>query len=152
MNLKNPSDIPDGLLVAVEPIEGGALVWTSTVIAITALLLLIAAYAGARGKLRPNAFFGIRTHLTSGDDEAWYEVHRKAAPWLALSGVAMAVGGSSLFLVEEGRTQLVVLLAALAVCVTTVITGGLLSSWSVRDERARSERASGSDSSPEKGG
>lgn len=137
--------------VAVEPMEGGVLAWTSVVIMATAALLIIAAYAGAKEKLRPNPFFGIRTNLTSGDDEAWYAVHRKAAAWLAVSGFAMAAGGASLFLVKDGQTQLVLLLAALAVCVTMVIAGGLTSSWSVRNEWSRREGASGSGASSREG-
>ncbi|CAM3678560.1 hypothetical protein GCM10009799_39870 [Nocardiopsis rhodophaea] len=82
-------------------------------ILVTAALLLVAAYMGAKGKLRPNSFFGIRTNLTLSDDEAWYAVHRKSAPWMAASGAATAIGGASLILVKDGQMQVILLLAAL---------------------------------------
>lgn len=132
---------------AVERMEGGALVWTSIVVLATAALLLVAAYAGARGKLRPNPYLGIRTTFTAGSDEAWYEVHRRAAPWLAASGIAMAVGGVALFLIEDGGFQMGVLLVAAAVGLTTVAAGALTSSWAVRDRMARRDHASGENSS-----
>ncbi|MEU5854588.1 SdpI family protein [Nocardiopsis dassonvillei] len=152
MNLRNlPGASGELLPVAVERMEGGALVWTSIVILATAALLLVAAYAGAKGKLRPNPYLGIRTTLTAGSDEAWYEVHRRAAPWLAASGIAMAVGGVALFLIEDGEFQMGVLLVAAAVALTTVAAGALTSSWAVRDRMARRDRASGENSSGQGG-
>ncbi|MDS1271407.1 SdpI family protein [Lipingzhangella sp. LS1_29] len=141
MNSRNLADTSGDLVVAAsEPLTGGALVWTSFVILVTAGLLLVAAYTGAKGKLHPNPLFGIRTDLTLSDDEAWYEVQRKSAPWMAAAGTATAVGGVSLILVNDGDMQMIMLLASLAVCVTLVIAGALMSSRAVRDERARRDR------------
>ncbi|WP_158613005.1 SdpI family protein [Nocardiopsis sp. Huas11] len=120
---------------------------TSLVVFATAALLLAAAHAGARGKLPPNPYLGIRTTLTADSDEAWYEVHRRAAPWWVVAGIATAIGGFALFLIEDGGFQMGALLVAAAVCLATVIAGALTSSRAVRDRLARRDRASGEHSS-----
>lgn len=134
-----------------ERLDGGALWWLLFVFGAVTVLFFLGGYLGFRGKLRPNPYFGIRNTHTQGDEEAWYAVHRKAAPWMIVSAAAMLVGTVATYLVQDPTQQMVWGLGALAVSASLIVAGGLVSSWSVRDEALRQESAEGGKRSPAAG-
>lgn len=63
-----------------------------TCLGISAMLAVIG-WAGATGRLRRNAFAGIRTWSTVSSDAAWQAGHRAAARWLYIAAVVAFLCG-----------------------------------------------------------
>jgi uncharacterized membrane protein len=62
-------------------------------LAIASLALIVTGFMGWTSRLPRNQWAGIRTKTTMTSDAVWYAAHRKAGPWLMISGVAMLIGG-----------------------------------------------------------
>lgn len=56
-------------------------------------VFLVLGWMSLQGRLRPNAWAGIRTPYTRRTAENWYAAHRAAAPALIWSGVAVLASG-----------------------------------------------------------
>jgi uncharacterized membrane protein len=61
----------------------------AVVLAIAAIALITIGYLGWTERLPRNQWAGIRTKTTMSSDEVWRVAHRKAGPWLTVSGVVM---------------------------------------------------------------
>jgi len=68
---------------------------------------------GARYRLEPNRWIGIRTRATFRNENTWFAAHEKAAPFFKVAGVAGVVGGL-LFLARPTGTLLGVTLGVIA--------------------------------------
>jgi len=60
---------------------------------VASVALIVTGYMAWTGRLPRNQWAGIRTKTTMTSDAVWYAAHRKAGPWLTISGVAMLIGG-----------------------------------------------------------
>ncbi|WP_017584992.1 SdpI family protein [Nocardiopsis ganjiahuensis] len=68
------------------PLIPFVLVMSSVVV--MAVVLVLMGVLGARRRIKPNGFFGIRTAYTYSSDFAWYTVHGLAARWSVMAGIA----------------------------------------------------------------
>ncbi|MGC8763896.1 MAG: SdpI family protein [Acidobacteriota bacterium] len=82
----------------------------------------------ARGKVRPNGFYGFRTRTTLGSEEAWYTVNAFYGRCLLAASLATAVGVLGLFPYLKTSTQAQVhwTVALLVVPQTAAIVAGLV--------------------------
>ncbi|MEU0491860.1 SdpI family protein [Nocardiopsis sp. NPDC006139] len=117
-------------------LEGAALWWLVFVTTAAAGLVLATGHLGRRRKLAPNPFMGLRTRFTRSDDEVWYEVHYRAAPWALASGVAMLGAPAAAVLGPSAAVQAAGILAATLLSVTLLSAGSAIASRQVR-ARAR---------------
>lgn len=58
-----------------------------TVVLMAGVLVLMGVL-GARRRIKPNEFFGIRTAYTRSSEFAWYTVHEVSARWSVAAGLA----------------------------------------------------------------
>lgn len=56
-------------------------------VVLMAVVLVVMGVMGARRRIRPNEFFGIRTAYTRSSDFAWYTVHEVSARWSIVGGL-----------------------------------------------------------------
>ena len=80
--------------------------------------LLITAWHGRAGRLPPNGLVGIRTPSAMQSERAWYEMHRRAAPLLAVEGAIFVVAGGCVLAVP---TLLAARIASVVAGVLTVV-------------------------------
>ncbi|WP_017571899.1 SdpI family protein [Nocardiopsis halotolerans] len=106
-----------------EPLTGWATAWVMVVLAIAPLALMVSGYLGARGRIRPNMVVGIRTAYTLSDDDAWYAVHFRSAPWTIASGVVMALAIVLFPFLDDVRLQLAAILVPTAAGLVVLCLG-----------------------------
>ena len=64
----------------------------------TAVLLAVVARLTATGRIKRNAYGGIRTKASMADDESWLIVHKAAQPWMFASAAALLAAGVGAFI------------------------------------------------------
>ncbi|UOE20116.1 SdpI family protein [Thermobifida halotolerans] len=117
-----------------EPLPGAARLALFAVLALAGAAVAATGVMGARERLRPNLFVGIRTAYTLRNERAWYTVHRKSSPWVVASGASFLVGGVGLLLAENPAVQLSSVLAACALTLLLLVTGTVLAHRAARRE------------------
>lgn len=117
-------------------LEGAALWWLVFVMTAAAGLVLATGHFGRRRRLAPNPYLGLRTRFTQSDDEIWYEVHYRAAPWALASGAVMLGAPVAAVLGPSAAAQAAGILTAALLSVALLSTGSAVASRQVRD-RAR---------------
>lgn len=116
------------MLEAAEPAPWGVVALVVAGQLFAASLMFVMARLGARGRLKRNPFFGIRTKRSLADDESWDTVHRVAAPWVFLAGVPEFLGAVALPFTprDSGTAFLVVVLLSAALMILFLIIGTVL--------------------------
>lgn len=90
-----------------------------------AVALVLMGVHGAKRRVPPNDFFGIRTRFTRSGDAAWYAVHEASARWSILAGIAFLPAAILTPLISDPKGQVAAILIP-----ATVGTGLLLvGSW-----------------------
>lgn len=107
------------------PLGGGSLAAVVIALAASAVLTFLLGYWGGRERLAPNVAFGIRTKRTLENEQAWYHVHRSAAPWLTLSAGLLLAGAVTPFFMETGAAQFTAIMASCALYVGVLCTGAI---------------------------
>lgn len=65
------------------------------------LLILVLGILSAIRKLPMNSLAGLRFPSTMVDDSVWRHSHRKAAPWMVLSGLGATVAGTAAVITQD---------------------------------------------------
>ena len=107
------------------------------VMALVGVLLQWVASAGASGRLRRNAFVGIRTRSTLASDAAWLAAHRRAEGPTRLAGIAALV--SAVVAAIPGPEDLLFgsIVAAAAVILGLSVYGAVVGGRAAREADAR---------------
>jgi len=111
------------------PLGGGPLAAVAIALGATAVLTFLLGYWGGKERLAPNAAFGIRTKRTLENEQAWYHVHRNAAPWLTISAGLLLAGAVAPFFIGTGAAQFT------AIMVGCVLYAGVLCTGAIRAHR-----------------
>ncbi|MFC4912784.1 SdpI family protein [Actinomadura gamaensis] len=93
------------------------------VLALAGLAVLVSGLAASSGRLRRNAFVGIRTRTSLSSDEAWEIVHRAGGPWLTASGLALVIGGGVAALARSGTVQMTAIVVGAVLCTALALAG-----------------------------
>jgi uncharacterized membrane protein len=76
-----------------------------------------------RGRVRPNFWYGCRTHKTLSDEKVWYAVNRVTGRDLVIAGGVVAACALAVLLFwRDANTDLV---AAVMLCVALLSVGGM---------------------------
>lgn len=79
------------------------MLFIAILLVVASAALIVTGYMAWTGRLPRNQWAGIRTKTTMSSDAVWHAAHRKAGPWLMISGVAMLVGGVLSAFFESSR-------------------------------------------------
>ncbi|WDZ89727.1 SdpI family protein [Nocardiopsis sp. HUAS JQ3] len=106
-----PPFLAEAVSDGTEPLTGWTMVLIMAILAVAPAILIASGWLGARGLIRPNLVFGIRTTYTLSDD-AWYTVHALAGNWTIASGAVMALSVAlTPFFTDDIRLQAAAMLA-----------------------------------------
>lgn len=106
-----------------------AVVAAAVVLVLMGAVLVALGRLGRSGRLKRNAFAGVRTRATMSSDEAWDAAQRASAGYTIVAGWGAAVGGVAL--------AVVVLLGGgpdalpRAVLATTLVTAAWAAGWAI---------------------
>ncbi|WP_150252123.1 SdpI family protein [Nocardiopsis deserti] len=133
-----PPFLADAASDSTEPLTGWTMVLVLAVLAVAPAILIASGCLGARGLLRPNLVFGIRTAYTLSDDDAWYTVHSLSAPWTIASGAVMALSVVlPPFFTDDVRLQTAVMLAPVGAGLVLLCLGVRRAERAARTRAAR---------------
>lgn len=107
------------------------------VMGLAGLLLLWVASAGADGRLRRNAFVGIRTRSTLTSDEAWLAAHRRAESPTRLAGVAALLAAAMALVPGPEDLLFASVVGAAAVILALSVYGAVVGGRASREADAR---------------
>ncbi|WP_435110524.1 SdpI family protein [Nocardiopsis synnemataformans] len=123
---------------STEPLTGWTMVLIMAVLAVAPAILIVSGFLGARGLIRPNLVFGIRTTYTLSDDDAWYTVHSLSAPWTIASGAVMALSVVlAPFFTDDVRLQAVAMLVPMGAGLVLLCLGVRRAERAARTRAAR---------------
>jgi uncharacterized membrane protein len=74
-----------------------------------------------RGRVRPNSWYGCRTHKTLSDEKVWYAVNRVTGRDLVAAGIAVIASALALLIFGRGINPDHAVLALLSVLLLSVI-------------------------------
>ncbi|MFC5181487.1 SdpI family protein [Actinomadura harenae] len=103
------------------------------VLAVAGVAVLASGLAAASGRLRRNAFVGIRTRTSMSSDEAWDIVHRAGGPWLTAGGLALLIGGAVTAAAGSGTVRMTATLAGAVLCVLLALVAVYIGHTAYRD-------------------
>jgi uncharacterized membrane protein len=107
------------------------------VLALGGISVAVLGWLGLQGRLRRNAFAGIRTPYTMRSEENWYVTHRHGAPPLIFGGVAVAAGALAFLPFALAGVVSDELAAAAAIALAAVLLVSVLGAWLTGTRRAR---------------
>ncbi|MET9709335.1 SdpI family protein [Nocardiopsis alba] len=111
------------LRAAEQTIPLGPLVLLTLTTAGGALVLIVMGVMGARRRIRPNDFFGIRTAYTRSSEEAWYAVHEASARWTVVAGLLFLPAAILPPLISDPRGQIAAVLVPVGVGTVLLLVG-----------------------------
>lgn len=121
-----------------EPLTGWTMVLIMAILAVAPAILIASGWLGARGLIRPNLVFGIRTTYTLSDDDAWYTVHALAGNWTIASGAVMALSVVlTPFFTDDIRLQAAAMLAPVGAGLVLLLLGVRRAERTARARAAR---------------
>lgn len=88
----------------------------------TVVLVLMGAL-GARRRIRPNEFFGIRTRYTRSSEDAWYTVHELSAHWSIAAGLVCLPGLALLPVATTPSGEAAAVLVPIGISLVVLLTG-----------------------------
>ncbi|WP_053063544.1 SdpI family protein [Nocardiopsis sp. RV163] len=136
-----PPFLADAVSDSTEPLTGWTMVLIMALLAVAPVVLIASGCLGARGLIRPNLLFGIRTTYTLSGDEAWYTVHALAGHWTIASGAVMALSVVlTPFFADDIRLQAAAMLAPMGAGLVLLLLGVRRAE---RTARARAARDTG---------
>ncbi|MEV5572750.1 SdpI family protein [Spirillospora sp. NPDC052269] len=103
------------------------------VLAVAGLAVLVSGLAAASGRLRRNAFVGIRTRTSMSSDEAWAIVHDAGGPWITAAGLALLIGGVVTATAGSNTVRMTATLVSVALCVLLTLVAVYIGHTAYRD-------------------
>lgn len=118
----------------------GAFVSMMGSLLLMAAVLVVMGVLGARRRIRPNEFFGIRTSYTRSSEFAWYTVHELAARWSVVAGLVCLPGLVLLPVAATPNGQIAAVIAPMGFSMLLLFVG----MWRAqKGSRAREAREAG---------
>ncbi|WP_051468999.1 SdpI family protein [Actinomadura oligospora] len=103
------------------------------VLAVAGLAVVVSGLAAGAGRLRRNAFVGIRTRTSMSSDEAWDIVHRAGGPWLTAGGLALLIGGTVTATAGSETVRMTATLVGAVLCVVLAVVAVYMGHTAFRD-------------------
>lgn len=103
-----------------------------------AVVLVVVGVLGARRRIRPNEFFGIRTAYTRSSEFAWYTVHELAARWTVVAGLVCLTGLVLLPVATTPNGQIAAVIAPMGFSMLLLFAGMWRAQKGARTREARS--------------